>query len=341
VKSFRDRNPILIGLGSIAIIAVLVNMAFAVGLLHVLERAYTVRAEFADASGIRGGDDVRVAGVKAGRVVKVKPEREKGLVIIEFKVNDDVDLGRNTTAEVALGTLLGTKFLRLSGPVTKPYLKDMASDERLIPIERTKTPFDVFELTTIGTRSVQATDTEKLNRLIQQLAAISENKQDSIRELLEGISRFSTALSSRDAELRSLLDRADQLSALLAEKDETLTGLIDESQGVLALVKARRSDIVRGLRSANSAIGQVAGLLAAHENQLDFVLDTLHPTIDIIDRRQGDIDRALSWLGLGALGLSRATTHGPWADIYVRDIQVQLVGLICNVFNPEDPGACL
>ena len=340
MRSFRDRNPILIGLGSIAILAVLVSMAFAVGLLHVLEQAYTVTAEFSDASGIRGGDDVRVAGVKAGRVVKVKPEREAGRVIIEFKVNDNVDLGRNTSAEVALQTLLGTKFIRLSGPVTEPYLKELSPEERHIPIDRTKTPFDVFELTTIGTRSIQETDTEKLNQLIQQLATITEGKHESIRQLLEGISRFSTALNDRDAELRSLLERADRLSGLLAEKDDTLTGLIDQSQDVLALVRQRRGDIARGLGSANNAIGQLTGVLAAHESQLDFILDTLHPTVDILERRQDDLDRALSWFGLGALGLASATSQGPWAEVYVRDIQLQLVGLICNTFSP-DPSSCL
>jgi phospholipid/cholesterol/gamma-HCH transport system substrate-binding protein len=340
VKSFRDRNPILIGLGSIGILALLVSMAFAVGLLHVLEQAYTVRAVFADASGIRGGDDVRVAGVKAGRVVEVKPDRVHGNVIIELKVSDSVDLGRNTSAEVALGTLLGTKFVRLSGPVTKPYLRDLEPDKRLIPRERTKTPFDVFELTTIGTRSIQETDTEKLNKLIQQLAAISEGKQETIRELLEGISRFSTAITERDDQLRSLLDRADQLSALLAEKDQTLVGLIDESQAVLRLVNQRRDDIVRGLRSANVAVGQLAGLLASHQTQLDLILGTLHPTIGILDRRTADVDRALSWLGLGALGLAEATAQGPWAEVYVRDIQLQFVGLICNTFSP-DPATCL
>jgi phospholipid/cholesterol/gamma-HCH transport system substrate-binding protein len=340
VKSFRDRNPILIGLGSIGILAVLVSMAFAVGLLHVLERAYTVRGVFSDAAGVRGGDDVRVAGVKAGRVVKVHADREHGNVIIEFKVNDSIDLGRNTRAEVALATLLGTKFLRLSGPVSEPYLKDLPEDQRLIPRERTKTPFDVFELTTLGTRTVQETDTEKLNQLIQQLAAVTEGKEESIRQLLDGIARFSTAISERDQQLRSLLDRADKLSALLADKDDTLTGLIDESQAVLSLVRERRQDVVSGLRSANTAVGQLSGLLSAHETQLDFILDTLHPTIDILDRHQVDVDRTLSWLGHGALGLGKAAAHGPWADVYVRDIQLQLVGLVCNTFNPN-PASCL
>jgi phospholipid/cholesterol/gamma-HCH transport system substrate-binding protein len=339
VKSFRDRNPIVIGISSIAILAIFVAGAFAVGLLHVLEKTYTVRGVFNDAAGIRGGDDVRVAGVKAGRVVKVQADHVHGHVIIEFKVNHGVQLGPQTSAEVALQTLLGTKFLRLSGPVHAPYLEDTPASQRVIPVERTKTPFDVFELTTVGTRSIQKTDTEKLNQLIGQLANITEGKQQTIRQLVDGISRFSTALTDRDAQLRELLDRADRLSALLDEKDQTVAGLIDQSQAVLDLVTNRRQDIVRGLQATNTAIGELSGILTAHKTQVDLLLDTLHPTVDILDRHQADLDRTLTWFGLGALGLSKAASHGPWADVYVRDIQIQLVGLICNTFQPGNP-AC-
>jgi phospholipid/cholesterol/gamma-HCH transport system substrate-binding protein len=187
----------------------------------------------------------------------------------------------------------------------------------------------VFELTTVGTRSIQKTDTAKLNTLIQQLATITEGKQETIRQLVDGIASFSTALTDRDAQLRSLLDRADKLSALLDEKDQTINGLIDQSQGVLDLVTNRRSDIVKGLNAANITVGQLSGILAGHQTQIDQLLATLHPTVDILDKRQADLDRTLSWFGLGALGLSKAAAHGPWADVYVRDIQLQLVGLIC------------
>ena len=339
MRSFRDRNPVVIGIVSITVLGIFVAAAFAVGLFHVLEKTYTVRGVFRDAAGIRGGDDVRVAGVEAGRVVKVKADRRAGHVIIEFKVNQGVQLGPETHAEVALATLLGTKFLRLSGPVHAPYLEDMPDDERVIPVERTKTPFDVFELTTVGTRSIQATDTEKLNQLVQQLATITEGKQETIADLVEGIGKFSTALTDRDSQLRSLLDRADRLSALLDEKDQTITGLIDQSQAVLDLVTNRRQDIARGLRATNTAVGQLSGILSAHKSQVDLLLETIHPTIDILDRRQGDLDRTLTWFGLGALGLSKAASHGPWADVYVRDVQLQLIGLVCNTFQPGNP-AC-
>ena len=338
MKSFRDRNPILIGVASMSVIAVFVAAAFAVGLLHALEKTYTVTGVFKDAAGIRGGDVVRVAGVQAGRVVKVKADRIHGNVIIEFVVNQNVELGPETRAEVALATLLGTKFLRLSGPVRAPYMRDMPKEKRVIPVERTKTPFDVFELTTVGTRSIQRTDTEKLNTLIKQLGTITEGKQETVRQLVDGIGRFSTALSDRDAQLRSLLDRAEGLSALLDEKDQTITGLVDQSQAVLDLVAARRGDISKGLRATNTAVGQLSGILAAHKSQVDLLLETLHPTIDILDRRQADLDRTLTWFGLGALGLSKAAAQGPWADVYVRDIQLQLVGLICA--TGPNPAAC-
>jgi phospholipid/cholesterol/gamma-HCH transport system substrate-binding protein len=328
IKSFRDRNPYLIGLGSIGIIGALVGFAFLVGILHLGERVYSVQGVFSDAAGIRAGDDVRVAGVKVGRVTGVRADRRHGHVLVDFVVRDDVELSRDSTAEVALQTLLGTKFLRLSGPVRAPYLRDAPTPDRVIPIERTKTPFDVFELTKIGTRSIEATDTEKLNRFITDLADVSGGKHDQIAQLLTSITTVSDAITTRDEQLDQLLHRADQLSATLDEKDQTLVGLIDQSQAVLDLVARRRNDIGRALGDGATTVEQLSSIVQAHKTQIDLILETLHPTVDILDRRSGDIDRSLSWIGSGALGLSLATAHGPWEDIYIRSIGPDVVTLL-------------
>ena len=336
-RSFQDRNPIAVGLASIAVIGVLVGLAFMVGILHLGERAYAVSGVFGDASGIRKGDDVRVAGVKSGRVTGVKANREEGTVIVEFVVNDNVRLGKDASAEIALQTLLGTKFLRLSGAASGPYLHDMPEEERVIPLERTKTPFDVFELTKVGTETIQQTDTEKLNQLITSLADISEGKQEDIRKLVHGIAEVSEAVSARDAQLRQLLDRADRLSALLAEKDDTLVSLVDQSEGVLQLIARRRADLARALEEGGKATGELARVISANKSQLDAILDTIHPTVDILDRRAADLDRALSWLGPGAFGLSLAVDHGPWQDIYVRSVGPDLIGALIDASGGAAP----
>lgn len=338
MKSFKDMNPYVIGLVSIFVIAMATAFAFFVGIAHVLEKAYPVKAVFSDASGIRVGDDVRVAGVKAGRVTGVKADRRAGAVVVSFNVNNGVELSQNTTAEIALETLLGTKFIRLAGDVSKPYLDDVAKDRRIIPRERTKTPFDVFELTKLGTRTINETDTEKVNKFITQLADITEGKQETIRDLFDGINRLSTAINERDTQLRSLLDQADILSGNLAEKDEALVSLIDQSQGILDYVQRRRGAIADSLQSGADAVTELGRLIAVNQAGIDSILTTLHPTLAVVAEHQTDIDRSLGVLGQGSLGLGKASAHGPWQDIYVREIGASFICLTAAATGNPVPG---
>src|SRR5581483_3461812 len=301
VKAFRERNPYVIGIITVLLLGAFVGVAFAVGILHLLEKTYTVKAEFSDAAGITSGSDVRVAGIKAGRITGIKADRERGKVIISMVVNHGVHLGPDTHAEVALETLLGTRYMRLSGPVVKPYLEDEPDSARVIPNDRTKTPFDIFELTKVGTRAVEATDTAKLNQFIKDLADITDGKHDQVAQLLDGVNKVSTAVNDRQDQLRQLLDRFDQLSGLLQQKDQTLVSLIDQSQGILNLVEARRNDIAAGLNSTDQLTGSLSTLLSANKGLLNSILATLHPTLDVISKNQQHVDAALSWIGPGSL----------------------------------------
>jgi len=333
-KAFRERNPYVIGITTVLLLAAFVGLAFSVGILHLLEKTYPVKAEFTDAAGVTSGTDVRVAGIKAGRVTGIKADRDRGKVVISMVVNQGIHLGPETHAEVALETLLGTRYVRLSGPVVKPYLEDEPESARTIPNDRTKTPFDIFDITKIGTRSIEATDTTKLNQFIKDLADITDGKHDQIAQLLDGVNKVSTAVNDRDAQLRQLLDRFDQLSGLLADKDQTLVSLIDQSQGILNLVEARRNDIANGLNATDQLTGSLSTLLSANKGLLNSILATLHPTLDVISKNQQHVDAALSWIGPGSLGLAKATTHGPWADIYVRAIGPDVPGVLCGVIKP-------
>lgn len=335
MKSFRDRNPYAVGIGSILFIGFAVGLAFAVGIFHVFEHAYSVEGVFSDASGIRAGADVRVAGVKAGRVTGIHADRRDGKVVISFKVNRGVHINKDDVrAEIGLQTLLGQKYIRLTTKAKAPFLEDQPKAARVVPADRTKTPFDVFELTKIATRSVQATETEKLNTLIRDLADITQGKHDQLGQLLTGVDKVSAAIDSREAQLRSLFDRLDVLSKTLAEKDQTLVGLIDQSQGILDLVNRRRADIAQGINDTNTVAQQLAGIIATNRVDLDAILTTLHRTIGVVEARTPVLDRSLSWIGAGALGLAKAGAHGPWQDIYVRSVGPDLVQVIHDALQP-------
>jgi phospholipid/cholesterol/gamma-HCH transport system substrate-binding protein len=334
-------NPFAIGIGSVLVIGLFVGLAFAVGILHVFEKTYSMQGVFSDASGMRNGSDVRVAGIKAGRVTSVKADRNNGNVVIKWSMKKGVHLGPNTHAEVALQTLLGTKYLRLTGPVVKPYMEDLPKSRRVVPLENTKTPFDVFELTRIGTRSVQQTDTDKLNELIKDLANITEGKHDQLETLLNSVSDVTATINQREDQLRSLIDRLDALSNTLAEKDQTIVALLDQSQRILDLVEQRRNDIASQLENTNGAVGSLADLITTTRAQLNSILNVLHPVFDILDRRAGQVNNTLAWLGDGALNQAVIGRHGPWQDLFLGAVGPEVLTVLCEGISYAQNGANL
>ncbi|MEY2397776.1 MAG: phospholipid/cholesterol/gamma-HCH transport system substrate-binding protein [Actinomycetota bacterium] len=322
MRSFRDRNPFTIAVVTLTVMLLILIAAFSTK--HFTQHRFPISAEFSDAAGVSAGAPVRVAGVQVGQVTSVKPDRRNGRVIVHLAINRGVQLGPETHAEVALATLLGAKYVRLTGDVKEPFLAKGA----VIPNDRTVTPYDIFELTKVATHQIEATDDVALNRLINQLAAITDGKAASVHTLIDGVAKLSTQIASRDAQLDDLVTRADTISNTLAVKDQTLAALLDQSDGILRVLASRHDQLEQGIHDASSAFGQLSGLVGTHKQELDSILDVLHPTVDILDKHQADLDRSLSWLGEGAYGLSRAAAHGPWADVYIRAVGPDVLGLI-------------
>jgi phospholipid/cholesterol/gamma-HCH transport system substrate-binding protein len=335
-RSFRDMNPYIVGLVSVGVLGAIVGFAFLVGLLHLFEKTYALDAVFPDAAGLRGGDDVKVAGVKAGRVTSLEVDRHDGTVIVHMAISKGVELGHETHAEIALATLLGSKYVRLSGDVDAPYLESMARDERTIPIDRTKTPFDVFELTRIGTKSIQGTDTEKLNELVHQLADVTDGRHDAIAKIATGVDRVGSAVNARSTQRESLLDQAAVLTTTLKEKDGTLVALIEQSRGILSLLSQRRADVSAAVNAGGRVSTELARLLTDNDARLQSILDELAPTVDLVDKRQADLNAALAYLGPAQVLQSRAGSHGPWADVFVRALGPDVVAVLEDALNGDE-----
>jgi phospholipid/cholesterol/gamma-HCH transport system substrate-binding protein len=297
------------------------------------QHTFGISAQFSDAAGVSAGAPVRVAGVQVGTVTKVTADRVHGLVIVNLAVNRGVRLGPTTRAEVALATLLGAKYVRLAGDVREPILKSGA----VIPNERTSTPYDIFELAKIGTHKIEDTHNENLNLLIKQLATITTGKEESIHQLIDGVADLSTAIAERDAQFADLVDRAETLSNTLATKDQTLASLLDQSDGILKVLANRHDQVAEGIKQAAMALGQLAGVVQTHKGEIDSILDTLHPAVDIIEKHQGDVDRSLAWLGEGAYGLSLAASHGAWADVFIRSLGPDVIGLLGALAGGGNP----
>src|SRR3954449_10556327 len=108
MKPFRQRNPVVIGAVSLAVVALLVLAAFRAQDLPVIGGGDTYYAAFREAGGLKANDEVRVAGVRVGKVKKI--ELRDSSVRVEFKVDKGVKLGAATGAAINVKTLLGAMY---------------------------------------------------------------------------------------------------------------------------------------------------------------------------------------------------------------------------------------
>ena len=105
---FRERNKTVIGAVGILSILALLAGSFSV---DAIIGGDEYKAEFTEAAGLRPNDEVRVAGVKVGKVLSVELAGDR--VQVEFRAKD-VELGGASRADIRIKTLLGRKFLMLT-----------------------------------------------------------------------------------------------------------------------------------------------------------------------------------------------------------------------------------
>lgn len=299
VKSFRDRNQVVVGIVGLLLIASLIVVSLAVGTLGLLEHRYELSAVFERAGGIGKGADVRVAGVAVGSVSAVTPDFERGQVVVTFDVDDGIDLGPETTAEIAAATLLGGYYLRLDGPVEAPHLDDLPNDDprRRIPIERTVGPTTLNTALADTTNAVRAIDVEAANRVLEQLAGAADRNTEALPLLVERFTTVAAAIEARGDELRRLTDSAATITGALAARDEELARLIDTAGGLLDAIASRRDELATVLGSGSAAVEELTTLMADHRASIDDLLSDFDALAGAMGESLPAINRGLGYAG--------------------------------------------
>ena len=114
-------------------------------------------AEFSDASGLRPGNMVQIAGIRAGRVDKISLETNK--VLVDFRVDNGYDFGTQTKASVEVLNLLGEKYVALT-----PAGQGQLSTAAVIPTSRTQSAYDIVGVLGDLTKTTEGIDTAQMGR---------------------------------------------------------------------------------------------------------------------------------------------------------------------------------
>ena len=198
MKPFRERNPVIIGAISIAVIVVMILGAFRAQDLPLIGGGDTYTAAFSESGGLKPDDPVRIAGVRVGKVEKLELDGDH--VKVTFRVKTDSDFGSETGASIRVNTLLGAMYLAL-----EPAGPGQLEAGKEIPLDRTRSPFDVIEAFSGLAETAEDIDTDQLAKSLTTLADLTRNTPEEFQAALSGVS---TALGEHRGQ-----ERPDQHAA--------------------------------------------------------------------------------------------------------------------------------
>jgi phospholipid/cholesterol/gamma-HCH transport system substrate-binding protein len=254
-----------------------------------------VRAEFVRAVGLYEGSDVRILGVKVGKVTSVRPAGDR--VVVDMTYDDKYSVPADAKAVVVSPSVVGDRYVQLT-PVYRSGPK-LAEDARIrladtaVPVEldRIFSSLDdlnvalgpeganrtgaLSRLLAVGADNLDGEGT-KINRTVTDFSkALStlSTKRDDLFGTVRNLQVFTTALAGSDSQVRAfnsdLASVADQLAGERGELALALKNLAVALSEVASFVKDNRKDLTTDI----AGLADITGVLAKQKDALAEVLD--------------------------------------------------------------------
>ncbi|ROO89750.1 phospholipid/cholesterol/gamma-HCH transport system substrate-binding protein [Actinocorallia herbida] len=310
LPSLRDLNRRIVALVSLSLLIGCIGFAFLYGQVGLFQGGYHVTGVFTETGGLKEGDDVRLAGVKVGKVTAIDPDFDRGKVRITFRVESGIDLGPQTRADVQLANLLGGRYLKLTGPVQEPYLADLSETKREIPEDRTGTPYTVVAALNKTTGDLGRLDMKSITRILEETEKIDLPSRENLNRLLTNVSTLNAALNAKSPQFQQLIADANRLTGVLATKNDDLARLLEASQTLLETLTEHRDELASSLGNNARVVDTLADVVGKRGKELDDLLANLHTLTRRLEPRMADLNTDLALLGPTFQGLANAGSTG-------------------------------
>jgi phospholipid/cholesterol/gamma-HCH transport system substrate-binding protein len=208
-------------------------------------RTYT--AEFTDASGLHPDGDVRVRGVRVGKVESVDLARHDGQNVAQVKFTLDKQYGILAISRLAIKfqALTGVRYLDVTNAAEGYAAADLVTQ---VPTSMTQPSFDVTALFN-GLQPVLATlSPEEINTFTANAASFLTGDGSGLAPLLDSLRKLTEFVSDRQEVVATLTRNLAQVADAIDGKSKQYIHLIDllngPVDGALSVLDEFRKDLL-------------------------------------------------------------------------------------------------
>ncbi|OSC31569.1 mammalian cell entry protein [Mycobacterium vulneris] len=282
----------------------------------------TYTAEFANVSGLKKGNLVRIAGVEVGKVSDIAVN-EDATVRVDFTAAPSAVLTEGTRAVIRYDDLIGGRYLGLEEGAGSPKV---LRPGQTIPLARTQPALDL-ESVMGGLRPLFRTlKPQQVNALSGQLMSALQGEGATIGTFLDEAAAATNTLADRDLLIGQVVDNLNVVLGSLGGQSNQLDKAVMSLSGLIHGLAERKTDITNAVAYTNAATGSIADLLAHAREPLQKVVHETDRVAGTVMADHDSVDNLLNVLPDKYRALNRQAMYGDFFSFYFCDVVLKLNG---------------
>ncbi|GAB2977558.1 MCE family protein [Nocardioides montaniterrae] len=274
------------------IITLVVVLLVAVVGLKLLQdgSSTTITATFASGEGLYVGDDVKVLGVKVGKVTQLEPTDDG--VVVSLQVDSSQPIPKDAKAAIVSPSLVSGRFVQLT-PVYAGGAK--LGDGDSIPEARTAVPlsFDAVKQQLTDLTSALGPQGGKRGALATAIDAIDNSlhhgNSTRLRHAITGLRRAAGSLSNGRGDLFATIANLNTFTRNLALNDAAVSGFTRQLTNASRVLSDNRQNLTGVMRDLSTVLRTTTTFFRHHRARLTHSLRDLNITAATIASRSNQL----------------------------------------------------
>ena len=285
-------------------------------------------AEFKDVSGLRVGDDVKVAGVRVGRVQKISVSDNGAMVA--FDLQKSQPLLSNTGIVMRYQNLLGQRYLALVQPTDEERGSELPTGA-MVPESLTDPGFDLTALLNGFRPLFETLKPADVNQLATSLIKVLQGEGPTVQQLLKQTAHLTNYVADREQVFDEVLKNLTPVLQDVAGQGTELQATVKELRALMTGLAQDRQAIGQSIEGVSTLIASTSNLLNEARDPLTQASHEFKTTAALLAKNKQQLVAALAAFGQVFEGLGRAGSYENALNVYPCTVWLLEAGLKVNL----------
>ena len=292
-------------------------------------KTHDYKVAFTDVTGLLPGNEVRIAGVRVGKVTKVALapqgacDESDRLAQVTVQLDNGQTLTDGDDLHIRYRNLVGERYVAITedaGTNSDERGDRLICDKRADGSLRTSPALDLTVLFNGFKPLFQALDPTTVNQVSMEIIKTLQGEGGTVEELLARTASLTTTLAAKDAVIGRVVDNLTSVLDTIDKRDTDLSALIQQLRRLAEGFAADRTEIGRSISGIGQLTEATAGLLTDVRPSLRNDIAQLGTLAGTLKKDNATVQGVIQRLPDKLNRIISTATYGGWFNFYLCGI---------------------